>query len=636
VSLRDVPRGGDAVTRSRWVALGVVCVGALAPACRRAGAGCVDGARIALDAPRAPVGFDAPFSVTVTAGCAEARAGTITWRQIGGPPARALIPSDGGFALRARTPTLTTSLGAPPPWGVVPLSPRTRGELVLEATWSDDAGRSEHHEIAVAAAARARGLPNVALGARVYLSGEGWRLADGPPASTAAVQIDGDATSVLPDVAGDYRLVDGAGRELTLRAARYEDTPLDCGRAGCHAAVAAAGARSPMTTVLARGLAPAPGGHGCAFGDAYPTCALACHATGEPGVADGGFVDVMAAFRLAAMEPGAWEGVPRALRRLGGVGCLACHGPAALPEASARWSILRADVCATCHDAPPRYGHVAAWRTTAMSRADSDPRAAREPGCARCHTTWGFLAHVTSDAADASRRPPPQLGAGGVGITCAACHAVHDHAAGDARGPAPALLRALPRPTLLATARTPPADRSAVCLDCHTPAVTDAAPAASAAALWLGRGGLDPATGAALDGPAPHARVAGGCVGCHAAGPAGLDRGASHAFVADRASCASCHVQPLPAEDLRARAQGLWAAWRAHAGADADAAGPPHARAMPLDRATPLGRAAWDVSLVLEDPAAGAHNAPYARMLLAAAERVLHGKVVPAAEGGRP
>ena len=34
--------------------------------------------------------------------------------------------------------------------------------------------------------------------------------------------------------------------------------------------------------------------------------------------------------------------------------------PGALPEA--RWSILRADVCAYCHDAPPRYGHVEGWR----------------------------------------------------------------------------------------------------------------------------------------------------------------------------------------------------------------------------------------------------------------------------------
>jgi hypothetical protein len=36
-----------------------------------------------------------------------------------------------------------------------------------------------------------------------------------------------------------------------------------------------------------------------------------------------------------------------------------------------------------------------------------------------------------------------------------------------------------------------------------------------------------------------------------------------------------------------------------------------------------LGRAAYDVLLVLEDPGAMAHNAPFARMLLAAAERAI-------------
>jgi hypothetical protein len=628
------------VRRQGRLVLGVALVGGLglAPACRRAATGCVDGARVALVAPRAPIGWDAPFSVEVTAACADARAGAVTWRQLAGPPARELTTTDGGFTLRARTPTLAAALGAPPPWGVVPLSPRTRGQVVLEATWSDGAGRRERHEITVAAAARARGLPNVAVGARVSLGGVGWRLVDGPPSSAARVEAADGSASLLPDVAGDYHLVDVAGRALVLRAARYDETPLDCGRAGCHAALAAATAQSPMTTVLARGLAPVAGGRRCAFGDAYPACALACHATGEPGVADGGFVDVMDELGLATLGPAVWERVPRPLRRLGGVGCLACHGPGALPEARARWSLLRADVCATCHDAPPSYGHVAAWRTTAMASADRDARAAREPACARCHTTWGFLAQVTDDAANLARRPPPDVGA--VGITCAACHAVHAHATGGARAPAPALLRATPRPALLATAELASGGLSAVCLGCHTPAVDDGAPTASAAALWLGRGGVDPETGASLDGPAPHARVASGCVGCHATGPAGLERGASHGFVAGSASCARCHSQALPPDDLRARAEALWTAWRPRGapavGAGAVGAGPPHARGAALDRRTPLGRAAWDVALVLEDPAAAAHNAPYARLLLAAAERAFNSRGVPTPSGGRP
>ena len=440
----------------------------------------------------------------------------------------------------------------------------------------------------------------------------------------------------MPDVAGDWRLVDGAGRALTLRAGRYDETPLDCGRSGCHAAITTASDRNPMTSVLARGLAPAPDGHGALFGAGYPGCALPCHATGEPGLPDGGFTHVMGelGLDLAALGPRPWETVPRSLRRLGGVGCLACHGPGVLPEASARWSILRSDVCATCHDAPPRYGHVEAWRETRMARADHDPRAATDRACARCHTTWGFLARVTPDAASIDRRPPADVGP--VGVTCAACHAVHEHGVGAHVGATGvALLRAVPRPALLGGAAVPaPVEKSQVCLGCHTPDEADGAPAASAAALWLGRGGLDPATGAALPGPTPHGALAGGCVGCHQSGPA-VERGAGHAFVAGNATCGRCHAKALPVDDLGARARALMTLWRARAGGgELVGDGPPHALAPRLDRATPLGRAAWDLSLVLEDPAASAHNAPYARMLLAAAERTLNGAGAASKPGG--
>jgi len=42
-----------------------------------------------------------------------------------------------------------------------------------------------------------------------------------------------------------------------------------------------------------------------------------------------------------------------------------------------------------------------------------------------------------------------------------------------------------------------------------------------------------------------------------------------------------------------------------------------------VDRRTPLGRATWDLLLVLEDPAAGAHNARYAQALLDAAASII-------------
>ena len=40
----------------------------------------------------------------------------------------------------SRSGSTADVLGGPPPWGVIPLSPRTRGEIVLEAVWRDGHG----------------------------------------------------------------------------------------------------------------------------------------------------------------------------------------------------------------------------------------------------------------------------------------------------------------------------------------------------------------------------------------------------------------------------------------------------------------------------------------------------------------
>jgi hypothetical protein len=70
-----------------------------------------------------------------------------------------------------------------------------------------------------------------------------------------------------------------------------------------------------------------------------------------------------------------------------------------------------------------------------------------------------------------------------------------------------------------------------------------------------------------------------------------------------------------------ARARQLWRALRR-----TDPPAPAHAvegNGARVDRRTPLGRATWDLLLVLEDPAAGAHNARYAQALLDAAASVI-------------
>jgi hypothetical protein len=187
------------------------------------------------------------------------------------------------------------------------------------------------------------------------------------------------------------------------------------------------------------------------------------------------------------------------------------------------------------------------------------------------------------------------------GIACAACHAVH----APGQRPAPALLRETTTPGVPASA-----GRGALCLSCHAPSND------GASAVWLGRGGLDPRTGASLAGPAPHAAIEGGCVACHR-GPDGGGRGSGHTFAASAAACRGCHGPLERDAGLRDRALRLWTAL------GNAAPQPPHASGTAIDRATPRGRAAWNVRLVLEDPAAAAHNPRYARRLLDAAEQVL-------------
>src|SRR5258706_15303930 len=81
---------------------------------------------------RVDVGFEEPISLDVHAN-SHARSGEITWRQVSGPPLAELETTNRGFQLSARTPRLADLVTVPLPWSIVSLSPRTRGEIVLQA-----------------------------------------------------------------------------------------------------------------------------------------------------------------------------------------------------------------------------------------------------------------------------------------------------------------------------------------------------------------------------------------------------------------------------------------------------------------------------------------------------------------------
>ena len=447
---------------------------------------------------------------------------------------------------------------------------------------------------------RARAASPTPPSARASISGgAGWHLLSRPPGAPRRSSTADGVASLLPDVAGDYRLADGDGRELTLRSARYDETPLDCGRAGCHARDHRRRRPQPDDDRARARARAAAGAATPAFGPGYPACALACHATGEPGLHDGGFARCR---RRAGLVGRSSADAGRSCRAR----CAASAGSAASPATgrprslhpSARWSVLRSDVCAVCHDAPPRYGHVVAWRAPAMARADRDARARSDRACARCHTTAGFLDPTRRRHA----RPAPARRR----------RSGRHHLRRLPRGSRPRDRRAAGRAA--ARAGHPGAARAGrsrrrvlpfVCR-CHTPEPEAPRPSASAAALWLGRGGLDPASGEPLDGAAIHAGVEGGCIGCHRSGPAGVERGAGHAFAAPPDQL---HALPPAGDATRptwpSARRRLWSAWLRAAGTTASGPGPAHASDVRLDRATPLGRAGWDVLLVLEDRAAG-------------------------------
>lgn len=547
-----------------------------------------------------PVGHDAPFSIEVTPGCREALEGSIDWEVVsalGRPAASVGVRVERrGFLVRGRT--AAWSPPSEPSWGIVPVSARASGALTLRMRWTHPRRAAIEREVRVLAAARTTGVPSIPIGAGALLRGGPFRITERPPGARAVIEPAASGLErFVPDAAGRWVLEDEAGRTLALRTGEHAATPLDCGRSECHARET----REVMPSAMTGALLPRVG----------EPCAIACHATGEPGLPDGGFAHV-------AMRAG-WEpppvppsdpttAMPRALRRLAGVGCTACHGPGAIPEATARWAILRADVCASCHDAPPRYGHVAAWSASAMSRSDAQV-ATRSGACARCHTTAGFLESI---GARAATEVPAEAGA--LGIACAACHAPHSEARLGT-----ALVRRIPTPAVLGTLPAAWRDAtSSVCLPCHSPP-DDGSPGSSSAAILLGRGGrgLDLGT-EIVGGPtlAPHAELP--CTTCHAGAPtpgAPLERGAGHAFAIDRARCAPCHDAAM----IDAAFAGA-PAFRAELQRELDYFGfgaDDHASGPAREPSFREGWAARDIRLVLGDRGAWAHAPGYARAILA-------------------
>jgi hypothetical protein len=553
--------------------------------------------RITLSGPAADVGYESRFEITLRSHCAGDSLGSVNWEVTDTPLSRAET-TEGGFRFVGWTRKAPSKLAAARPGSVIAISAAERAQTRITAHFTAPDGSVSSAFVDVTAAPRASGLPTVPLGERVLLAGKGYRVLKRPLGSVADPMPWGNVTSLVPDRSGTWLVESEPKRETRLLVSRYDEVPLDCGRAACHVSEARAAETSSMATAYQRFLDQPIAAEAL-------ECSQGCHTTGQPGRTDGGFSHALTALGLHASDLPNWKELPRSLRRSGGVTCLACHGPGHLPERDARWTILRNEVCAYCHDAPPRYGHVQALASSTLAFSDREVSTRTTAGCARCHTTWGFL-DALSERHDGRWMPPDDAAPGG--IACPACHAVHDE-----RAVSDGLLRRVPLADIYADLPASALERSSACIYCHTP---ESPRGPSAAAIWAGRGAFDPVTAKPLLGPAPHAAVPGGCLGCHRAGPNGLERGRGHAFRADATACSVCHAdQPnIPVLERAERlltSIGGGARSRAPAHADERAADDVHERARSLIR------------FVLEDRGAAVHNPRYAQALLDRAEQIL-------------
>lgn len=547
---------------------------------------------IDLGGDRAPVGFDTPFAIHVKHGCPERGRGRIEWQPLEGIRRSALSISDDGFELRARTPRFEDVHPEPPPAGIVPFSPRTQGRVVLSALWQGPPGSPPIRRIVeLRATSRATGLSSVAVSQQLMLGGTDWRVQKAPQSGHAQAHANGALALFTPDAPGRWTLERSDGQTLVVQALWHDKTPYDCGRSECHASIAATTLESPMSAALQRRLE--------AVRPEHAGCMLECHALGEPGLHDGGFTDVSAQLGFSWLAGTRWDDLPQPLRRLGGVRCTACHGPGVLPEPEGRELVLRSDVCASCHDAPPRYVHVEQWRMSRMARSD-EAASTRTSACAGCHTTAGFLERV------AERQPrPPLSDAAPTGIACAACHAPHSSHRG-AR-----LVRSMPASATDRDAPQPDAN-SALCLACHAPQPSGA--------LWQGIARIPNASGDGWDvlrAPGPHTELPRGCISCHGATAKG---GVDHAFHVQQVSCTPCHASAglvTPSESQRftelARVvvDGLEPMC-----SPAPVEGPAHGAPLRTCSTPRQTRALYAATLVLEDPAAAVHNPTLTRALL--------------------
>jgi len=448
----------------------------------------------------AEVGFGAEVTLSVELSPPDPDA-RVTWEQTEGP--KVAVDDTTGPSLHFRTPTfesLGVDVTGQTPGGLV-LLPAQTPVIAFRVTVSTR-GRHAVTRAHVRTAYPQPEWPRALVGVDRYfgagrVAAPEWKLAERPPRSSVELLAGDHATARLrPDVPGKYVIEESSSAErFEIRSGGYFGAK-QCGRGACHPLQFAEWYGTKHATVMERGLRGE-------LGDSYDETCWPCHALGAGGLAlitrgfDAALIQAMEHEKLA--DSGELGPPPDAARGFSGVQCEHCHGPGRY------WTGYSSNVCAICHDAPPRYDLMQAWRrSVADERILADDAPARTSGCSGCHSAQGFARTAATwgaVAAPAITDDPRSPHA------CLGCHDPH-------RGAGAGMLRVVAGPD--APAVTGPAR---VCVTCHrgidATSVIWLDGFARAAAphpgmieeIILGRLGGE--------GPAPHADVTNLCVGCH-------------------------------------------------------------------------------------------------------------------------
>ncbi|MCD8554995.1 ammonia-forming cytochrome c nitrite reductase subunit c552 [Seleniivibrio sp.] len=291
-----------------------------------------------------------------------------------------------------------------------------------------------------------RGIDHVQVGEKIFADvdeivfGETvtsylWTLTSKPTGSSATLTYIGTAVSMVPDVAGTYKLtltLNGVnGKTLTetksVFALTYSDDP-DAGTAmcyvQCHTGIfASSDIVDKYGRELLRNLTTPWGtsAHGQAFadiaGETDSTC-YQCHATGfryDGRTADGYDEKVTNWTPMESTGAGHLEGVT----------CEACHGPNSgvsgnFFDRHYDKTPTTSNVCLTCHDYSGVSGHSFKYSDTHdKSHTLANGNVARNASCFKCHTGEGMMGRIFNTDINPSNTESVS------GIGCSVCHDPH-------------------------------------------------------------------------------------------------------------------------------------------------------------------------------------------------------------------